>query len=74
MTIISEEILAKFNAWFAEASAHPEIKFAETMNLATCDAAGNISSRMVLLKDVSEKGFVFFYQLPKPQGQRYGGT
>ena len=48
--------LEQFGRWFAEA----ELREANAMVLATADAAGRPSSRMLLLKGVSEKGFVFY--------------
>jgi pyridoxamine 5'-phosphate oxidase len=60
MTVGFESILSEFNTWFAEASAHPDIVFPEAMNVATSDASGIISSRMVLMKQASARGFIFF--------------
>jgi pyridoxamine 5'-phosphate oxidase len=48
-----------FRAWFAEArTAEPNDP--EAMALATADADGRPSARMVLLKGVDERGFVFY--------------
>jgi pyridoxamine 5'-phosphate oxidase len=46
--------LAQFEAWFAEA---PGVR--EAMALATADASGAPSARMVLLKGFDERGFIF---------------
>ena len=51
--------LARFAAWFAEAAAS-EPNDANAMALATADAAGRPSLRMVLLKDYDRDGFVFY--------------
>lgn len=48
-----------FNEWFAEARA-AEVNDPEAMALATADAAGQPSVRMVLLKDHGPDGFVFY--------------
>jgi len=48
-----------FEDWFAEARAR-EPHDAEAMALATADAAGRPSVRMVLLKGHDERGFVFY--------------
>lgn len=48
--------LDQFRRWFAEA----ELREANAMVLATADAAGRPSARMVLLKGVGERGFVFY--------------
>lgn len=51
--------LALFDAWFAEAQAS-EPNDANAMALATVDAAGQPSLRMVLLKGHGADGFVFY--------------
>ena len=48
-----------FEAWFAEARA-AEPNDAEAMALATADAEGRPSVRMVLLKGHDERGFAFY--------------
>ena len=48
--------LEQFGRWFAEA----ELREANAMVLATADADGRPSARMLLLKGVSERGFVFY--------------
>src|SRR3982751_4042265 len=48
-----------FDAWFREARA-AEVNDPEAMALATADAAGNPSARMVLLKGHGPDGFVFY--------------
>ncbi|HYI48996.1 MAG TPA: pyridoxamine 5'-phosphate oxidase [Allosphingosinicella sp.] len=48
-----------FEQWFAEARA-AEPNDAEAMALATADAAGRPSVRMVLLKGHDERGFAFY--------------
>jgi len=56
-----------FEKWLAEAS-EKEINDPDAMNLATVNAQGRPSSRMVLLKAVSEKGFVFYTNLESRKG------
>ena len=51
---------AAFTAWLAEASANPVIVEANAMVLSTLGGDGDISTRTVLLKDISEGGFTFF--------------
>ena len=51
--------IAQFNRWLAEAVA-AGIKDANAMSLATVTAAGQPSARTVLLKGVSQAGFLFF--------------
>jgi pyridoxamine 5'-phosphate oxidase len=49
----------RFREWFAEAQAAGG-DTPEAMTLATADAKGRPSARMVLLKGVDERGFSFF--------------
>ena len=54
-----DDPVAEFNAWLEEARAagvpHPE-----AMTLATADASGRPSARMLLLKGADDLGFTFF--------------
>jgi pyridoxamine 5'-phosphate oxidase len=52
--------LELFTTWFHEAKAQAGLDFPNAMALATANADGRPSVRMVLLKEVSPKGFVFF--------------
>ncbi|SEL05931.1 Pyridoxamine 5'-phosphate oxidase [Sphingomonas palmae] len=56
---MSDDPFALFNAWFAEARAS-EPNDPNAMALATADAAGRPSVRMVLLKGHGSDGFVFY--------------
>ena len=60
--------LALFDQWFAEARAS-EPNDPEAMALATADAVGNPSVRMVLLKGHSRKGFVFYTNEESEKGR-----
>lgn len=51
-----------FKEWFAEAQ-HSEPNDADAMTLATAAPSGAPSARMVLLKDVDERGFTFYTNL-----------
>jgi len=48
-----------FKQWFDDANKSG-ILLSEGMSVSTCNADGQPSSRMVLLKDYDEKGFVFY--------------
>ncbi|GAA0823629.1 pyridoxamine 5'-phosphate oxidase [Colwellia asteriadis] len=50
---------ALFKQWFEEAS-QSGILLPEAMSVSTCDSSGQPSSRMVLLKDFDEEGFIFY--------------
>ena len=55
----SNDPLVLFKAWYADArAAEPDVP--DAMSLATADANGNPSVRMVLLKGLDEHGFVFY--------------
>lgn len=56
---MTEDPIALFDAWFAEARIS-EPNDPNAMALATVDAAGRPSSRMVLLKGHGADGFVFY--------------
>lgn len=57
-----------FAAWFEDAKAK-EPNDPNGMALATADASGLPDVRMVLLKDVDERGFVFYSNLESAKGQ-----
>lgn len=54
--------LDQFSSWFELATETPKPDWFEVnaMTLATADASGRVSSRIVLLKKVSDAGFAFF--------------
>ena len=60
--------IALFDAWFAEAR-ESEPNDPEAMALATADAEGRPSVRMVLLKNFSLHGFTFFTNLESRKGE-----
>lgn len=49
-----------FDSWIKDAIAHEAIKEPTAMSLATANAKGDVSCRIVLLKEHSSQGFVFF--------------
>lgn len=60
---------ALFDAWFAEAR-EAEVNDPEAMALATADAAGQPSVRMVLLKGHGPDGFVFYTNEHSAKGEQ----
>ena len=56
---MSDDPIALFRAWFEEARA-AGVEVPEAMALATADADGRPSARMLLLKGADERGFTFF--------------
>ena len=59
-----------FKAWLDEAIQHPDIAEPTAMCLATATKEGIPSSRMVLLKEVDERGFVFYTNTESRKGQQ----
>ncbi|PPQ81262.1 hypothetical protein CVT25_015046 [Psilocybe cyanescens] len=57
---VASSPLEQFRAWFKEAIEGGEVKEAEAMTLSTATPTGIPSARIVLLKQVDSKGFVFF--------------
>jgi len=62
------EALDKFASWFSEAGADADIIDSSAVALATSDAQGRPSCRMVLLKTFDPKGFVFYTNLKSRKG------
>lgn len=60
--------LALFADWFAEARNHGMIE-PTAMTLATVDADGSPSARIILLKGVDERGFRFYSNYHSRKGQ-----
>src|SRR3954468_23253569 len=56
---VSADPIVQFGRWFEDAVA-AKIPDANAMTLATVDASGGPSARIVLLKGFDAKGFVFF--------------
>ena len=65
---LAADPIAQFQKWFHEALA-AEITEPNAMVLATVDAAGQPSTRVVLLKAVDERGFSFFTNYESRKGR-----
>jgi pyridoxamine 5'-phosphate oxidase len=57
---LPDDPFAAFSGWLQEAAANDFIVEANAMVLSTLDGNEHISTRTVLLKDISEGGFTFF--------------
>nr|AHN97593.1 pyridoxamine 5'-phosphate oxidase [uncultured bacterium 12AC_lac13] len=64
----TDEPIELFRAWFAEAVAH-EPNDPDAMSVATVDSSGLPDVRMVLLKGVDTRGFVFYTNLESAKGE-----
>lgn len=69
----AEEPFRLFEAWFTEAKAS-ELNDPDAMALATVDADGLPDVRMVLLKGVDERGFVFYSHRDSAKGREITAT
>jgi pyridoxamine 5'-phosphate oxidase len=65
---VEPDPLAQFKRWYAEAVA-AGIQLPEAMMLATATPDGAPSARMVLLKGIDERGFVFFTNYESRKGR-----
>ena len=65
---LSQEPLVKVNNWLQEA-IKLEVPLPHAMNLSTVDDSGQPSSRMVLLKSISDKGIIFYTDYESHKGQ-----
>ncbi|KAH8929277.1 pyridoxamine 5'-phosphate oxidase [Atractiella rhizophila] len=69
MKDLSPSPLHQFSNWFETARNDPNIPEPETLVLGTANANGVPSSRVVLLRAVDEKGFVFFTNYGSRKGR-----
>lgn len=67
--MLSDELLSTFQRLMAEAEAAGESD-ANAMNLATTQADGRVSSRIVLLKGLDSRGFTFYTNLDSDKGRQ----
>ena len=67
----SPDPFERFQEWYAQATKE-ESTLPEAMTLATADAKGRPSARMVLLKAADERGFVFYTNTDSRKGEELG--
>ena len=72
-TSVSPDPLAEFARWFDEA-LEAKVMEPNAMTLATATAAGVPSARIVLLKGLDERGFVFFTDYRSQKGSELEGN
>lgn len=65
---LNRDPIKQFSVWFGEAAA-ANIRDVNAMSLATVSPDGAPSSRIVLLKGMSERGFVFFTNYASDKGR-----
>jgi pyridoxamine 5'-phosphate oxidase len=66
---VNADPLKQFSRWFDDA-VHAGIEEPNAMVLSTADPEGNVSGRVVLLKGVEDKGFVFFSNYESRKGMQ----
>jgi len=66
---ILENPLEQFAAWFLEAEEAPGVEEPNAMTLSTVDSQGAPRSRVVLLKEFTQQGFVFYTNYTSGKGQ-----
>lgn len=66
---LPDDPLTIFHSWFKEAEER-ELNDPDAMALATADAQGRPSVRMVLLKGVGEEGFTFYTNFESRKGEQ----
>ena len=70
---LTEEPFAMFNQWL-KAAVDCELQDPTAMCVATVDETGQPSQRIVLLKDVSPEGFVFYTNLGSRKAKELEGN
>ena len=65
---VDRDPLKQFGVWMVEA-IHAKVPEPTAMNLSTVDASGRPSGRIVLLKGVDPRGFVFFTNYESRKGR-----
>ena len=65
---LSNDLLVRINEWIEEA-VKLEVPLPHAMNLSTADDFGQPSSRMVLLKSISDEGMVFYTDYESHKGK-----
>ncbi|MGB6121847.1 MAG: pyridoxal 5'-phosphate synthase, partial [Bacteroidota bacterium] len=66
--LVDPDPILQFQQWFRTAY-EAEIPHAEAMTLATVSAEGEPSARVVLMKRVDERGFLFFTNYESRKGE-----
>lgn len=69
MTYTTEAIMARFEEWYSEARASG-LTYPDAMTLATADASGQPSARIVLLKAHDVRGLTFFTNYTSHKSQQ----
>ncbi|MFT6154330.1 MAG: pyridoxamine 5'-phosphate oxidase [Bermanella sp.] len=71
---LAEHPVDQFQTWLGQAIESKLFKDPTAMTVATVDTTGMPSQRVVLLKDYSHKGFVFYTNLESNKAQQLAGN
>lgn len=66
---IDTDAMRQFNSWFQEAEDADAIDEANAMTISTIDASGMPKGRVVLLKEITKEGFVFYTNYASEKGR-----
>ena len=66
---VLENPLEQFAAWFVDAEKTPTVEEPNAMTLSTVDTQGVPKARVVLLKEFTQEGFVFYTNYTSGKGQ-----
>ena len=69
MSTLQQEAMETFSQWYAEARQLP-VEETDAVALATCDAEGNPTVRIVLMRVVDAEGFLFFTNSRSRKGEQ----
>lgn len=67
--LVAENPFKQFEQWFAVAEESDTVDEANAMTLSTADASGMPRGRVVLLKEVTEDGFIFYTNYTSEKGK-----
>tara|TARA_B100000795_G_scaffold194471_1_gene148695 strand:- start:6144 stop:6788 length:645 start_codon:yes stop_codon:yes gene_type:complete len=66
---VSKNPMVQFTNWFQQAEESSTVEEPNAMTLSTVDATGAPKSRVVLLKEITQEGFVFYTNYTSDKGQ-----
>ncbi|SCV72013.1 BQ2448_4707 [Microbotryum intermedium] len=66
---LSPDPIAQFREWFSSALADPDVIEPEAMAVSTVSSTGIPSTRVVLLKEVDDKGWIFYTNYESRKGR-----
>jgi pyridoxamine 5'-phosphate oxidase len=66
---VSKNPMIQFNTWFQQAEESATVEETNAMTLSTVDAFGVPRGRVVLLKEITQEGFVFYTNYSSDKGQ-----